>query len=262
MLLLRRTGCPEKVECPLDLAPHVPLLTPCGRTLRLDHAVEPSGQEDMAGMVRNRFENLEPERREAMLAAAGLEFAERGYAGASLNRIIEAAGLSKGSLYYYFEDKEDLFVTTVEVALGRLMEGVGGFDPKVLSADDYWEALRALSIRSLEMMGREDWYVRLAGAFPRLRSEPEARDAVRPSLEWGRRFLRDLLGHGQELGEVRRDLPLDMLVEVTLAMDEAGDRWLMENMKEFDETGLKAHVEARLDMMRDMLDAKHEGWDR
>ena len=213
-------------------------------------------------MVRKRFGNLEPERREALLEAAGLEFAERGYAGASLNRIAEAAGLSKGSLYYYFEDKEDLFIRTVEVALERLLEGVGGFDPAALEADTYWEALRQLSLRSLELLDRDDWYVQLAQAFPRLRAEPEARNAVRPALEWARDFLERLLRRGQQLAKVRRDLPLDMLVEVTLAFDEAGDRWLMEHRQEFDEAGLRAHGEARIDMMRDMLDARHEGWDR
>ena len=44
------------------------------------------------------------------------EFAAHGFHDASLNRIIEAAGISKGSMYYYFDGKEDLFahVTRIE----------------------------------------------------------------------------------------------------------------------------------------------------
>jgi AcrR family transcriptional regulator len=213
-------------------------------------------------MARNRFDNLEPDRQEAMLTAAGMEFAERGYAGASLSRIIEAAGISKGLLYYYFNDKEDLFVTTVEVAVERLLGEVGGFAIEDLSASTYWDALRQLGLEAMDLRNREAWFVRLALAFPRLREEPEATAAVRPALEWGRRFTERFLVRGQELGTVRRDLPLALLVEVTMAVDEAGDRWFAEHHEEYDEEGLRKLVEARIDLMRDMLDAEHEGWNR
>jgi AcrR family transcriptional regulator len=213
-------------------------------------------------MARNRFDNLEAERRETILAAAALEFAERGYANASLSRIIEAAGISKGLLYYYFNDKEDLFVTVVEEAVSRLLESVGGFSIDQLSASSYWGSLRDLALRSVELRSRDDWFVRLVLAFPRLRDEPEASAAVRPALEWSRRFTREFLDRGRALGTVRRDLPLELLVEVTLAADEAGDRWFAEHYHEYDEDGLMKLVEARVDLVRDMLDAEHEVWDR
>jgi AcrR family transcriptional regulator len=213
-------------------------------------------------VARNRFDNLDPERREAMLAAAADEFAERGYAGASLSRIIEAAGISKGSLYYYFNDKEDLFATTVKVAMRRLVEAAGGFDLEALTRETYWDALRAFGMRSVELYSRDEWFVRFGLAFARLRDEPEAGRAVRPALDWGRRITHAVLGRGLELGTVRRDLPLDLLVDVTMAVDEAGDRWFAEHHEEYEDADLQALVGARIDLMRDMLDAEHEGWDR
>jgi AcrR family transcriptional regulator len=213
-------------------------------------------------MARNRFESLEPERQEALLQAAAHEFAERGYGGASLSRITDAAGVSKGLLYYYFNDKEDLFASTVDRALERLLEAVGGFSIEGLSAATYWDELRRLGLESMEMRSRDTWYARLLLAFPRLRSEPEARDAVRPALGWARRFTEHLLARGQALGTVRQDLPLDLLVEVTLAVDEAGDRWLATHHAEHDPQTLRSLVEGRIDLVRDMLDAAHEGWNR
>jgi AcrR family transcriptional regulator len=213
-------------------------------------------------MARNRFDNLQPERREAMLAVAAQEFAERGYAGASLGRIIEAAGISKGLLYYYFNDKKDLFVTTVEVAMERLLDEAGVFSIEELSASTYWDTLRRLGLQSVEMRSRDPWFVRLVLAFPRLREESEASEAVGPALEWARRFTERLLGRGQELGTVRRDLPLSLLVELTLAVDEAGDRWFAQHHREYDEAAVRKLVEARIDLARDMLDAEHEGWNR
>ena len=77
----------------------------------VDQLVEPSGLQRCNTMPRKRFADLEQPRRNRILGAAAHEFAERGYEAASVNRIITEAGISKGSLYYYFDDKEDLVAT-------------------------------------------------------------------------------------------------------------------------------------------------------
>jgi AcrR family transcriptional regulator len=51
-------------------------------------------------MVRPRFAKLPQTQRDAILRAALDEFAAHGFHDASLNRVIEAAGISKGSMYY------------------------------------------------------------------------------------------------------------------------------------------------------------------
>lgn len=212
-------------------------------------------------MARTRFENLEPERQERILGAAADEFAAYGYAGASLNRIIAAAGISKGSLYYYFDDKADLFASVVEVAKERLVKSVEGLSLDELTGADFWEVIREVGLRSVEVIREDAWYVRLGMAFPRLRQEPEAVEGVRPMLEWGRQLTTELLRRGRELGVVRRDLPLELLVVITMAADDAGDRWMADHLDEFPGEALTALVEARIDLTRDMLDAENEGWE-
>ena len=64
-----------------------------------------------------RFDKLDDPRKRAILAAAAEELAERGFAGASYNRIIERAGISKGAMYYYFADKDDLYRTVLQAAI-------------------------------------------------------------------------------------------------------------------------------------------------
>ena len=65
-------------------------------------------------MPRPRFLKLDDERRDTIMEAAAKVFAAEGYHGASINQILQNAGLSKGVAYYYFEDKADLFATTIE----------------------------------------------------------------------------------------------------------------------------------------------------
>ena len=55
------------------------------------------------------FLNLPPEKQERLMDAASREFASKPYNEASINRIIQEAGMPRGSFYMYFQDKEDLF---------------------------------------------------------------------------------------------------------------------------------------------------------
>ena len=50
------------------------------------------------------------------------EFAEFGYEHGNTNRVAKAAGISVGSLFKYFDSKEDLFVTTVKYGASELKE--------------------------------------------------------------------------------------------------------------------------------------------
>ena len=56
-------------------------------------------------------------RRRRIQEAARTVFAERGYAGASIELIARAAQLSVGAIYLYFRSKEDLYVSLIEDAL-------------------------------------------------------------------------------------------------------------------------------------------------
>lgn len=56
------------------------------------------------------------------MQAAMDEFAEFGYEHANTNRVAKSAGISVGSLFKYFDSKEDLFVTTVKFGAAELKQ--------------------------------------------------------------------------------------------------------------------------------------------
>ncbi len=58
--------------------------------------------------------------RQAILCAATGEFARHGLAGARVDRIAERAGINKRMLYYYFGQKEGLFLAVLEGAYQRI----------------------------------------------------------------------------------------------------------------------------------------------
>jgi AcrR family transcriptional regulator len=57
---------------------------------------------------------------ERILEEATRLFVAKGYAGISMREISEAVGVSKAGLYYYFKDKEALFMAILNANLDRL----------------------------------------------------------------------------------------------------------------------------------------------
>src|ERR1700681_110527 len=53
------------------------------------------------------------ERPQEILEAAFTEFSRNGYATTTLDQIAERAGVTKGTIYVYFENKEHLFISMV-----------------------------------------------------------------------------------------------------------------------------------------------------
>ncbi|WP_121613372.1 TetR/AcrR family transcriptional regulator [Mesobacillus foraminis] len=58
----------------------------------------------------SKFLSLNQDKQERILNAAAQEFVQKGYATASTNEIVKAAGISKGLLFHYFNNKKDLYL--------------------------------------------------------------------------------------------------------------------------------------------------------
>lgn len=67
-------------------------------------------------MPKSTFFNLPEEKRRQILDLAIEEFAYNDYKTASISNIVARAGIAKGSLYQYFEDKRDLYLYLIQLA--------------------------------------------------------------------------------------------------------------------------------------------------
>ncbi len=79
-----------------------------------------------ASISKPRWERRKDARPSELLAAALELFVEKGYAGTRLDDVATRAGVSKGTLYLYFANKEELFKTVVrESVVARISETAG-----------------------------------------------------------------------------------------------------------------------------------------
>jgi|SRR6185312_2528234 AcrR family transcriptional regulator len=200
-------------------------------------------------MVRPRFAKLPPEQQESILAVALEEFAARGYYEASLNRVIEAAGISKGSMYYYFDGKEDLYVHVTRGAIAQLFARVGvAPDLEAADADSFWSLVADYYLQLMRALAAWPQLAALLRGWTAASRNPAVQqaqgDLERASLPW----IEQALVTGQRVGAVRTDVPASLLIAVVLGMGEAMDLWLMATQPNDDD--LPGLSSALVDMIR------------
>src|SRR4051794_27256149 len=75
----------------------------------------------MPGMAPTAERSTAAERRDEILDAALIEFAERGLHGTSTERIAKRAGISQPYIFRLFGTKKDLFIATVERCMEQML---------------------------------------------------------------------------------------------------------------------------------------------
>ena len=112
---------------------------------------------------RPRYQKLPEEKRRTILEAAAVEFGKHGFENASLNKIIARAGISKGATYYYFDDKADLYMTTILYYSQQLM-GEISFDPAQLTAANFYDKIAELYRQQFTAYAERPWVFGVAKA--------------------------------------------------------------------------------------------------
>jgi AcrR family transcriptional regulator len=107
-------------------------------------------------MVRIRQEEKEKVRRRLLEAAAD-HFADQGLQGAVVDRISQAAGLAKGTVYNYFESKEQLFAEVLAEGCRRAVARYAG----VPHRGGVRESLLALAAADVAVLREEERFLKV-----------------------------------------------------------------------------------------------------
>ena len=165
--------------------------------------------------MKPRWERRKDARPQELLAAALDLFVERGYASTRLEDVARRAGVSKGTLYLYFTNKEELFKAVVREnivpALGEAEDIISTFEGH--SADlmrcvmmGWWERLGATKASGIMKLMMAE-----AGNFPEL-----AQFYREEVIERWTRMVGGMLARGVERGEFA-PMNVEMMTHVLVA---------------------------------------------
>jgi AcrR family transcriptional regulator len=141
-------------------------------------------------------------RRRQILAGARTCFARHGYEGATVRRLEEEIGLSRGAIFHHFRDKESLFLAVAEDDAAAMVATV--------AEHGLVQVMRDLLTRATdpEVAG---WLGTQLEVSRRLRTDPEFAKRWAARSDAITAATRDRLARQREAGVLRTDVPLEVL---------------------------------------------------
>ena len=199
-----------------------------------------------------RQERLDDAKRARLMEAAIEEFSERGFEGASYNKIIERSGLSKGTVYYYFDNKDSLLRTVLDEICERFLDAIGDLRlPE--TPEEYWETDLEYHKRAMRFflenpsLSRVMFWLSKDDFF----SDERLFEAHKRASE----SMDKLIARGQEIGAVRSDLPVTTIQRLMHAVGKVLSSAILgecESCGTKDKVMVQAQVERFMLMVHDL----------
>jgi AcrR family transcriptional regulator len=187
------------------------------------------------------------ERPQEILEAAFVEFSRSGYAMTTLDQIAEGAGVTKGTIYVYFENKEHLFISMVREVTKATLDTVHEMlETHEGSTADLLRAQFSFIYQHIVEDRRRREVLRMliaeAPRFPEL-ADRYHQEILRPCLD----MLRQAIQRGMDRGEFRNSAIID-LPQIVIAPIALVDLWMMmfDDRQPLD---MKAYFNTHLDLV-------------
>jgi AcrR family transcriptional regulator len=184
-------------------------------------------QLEQEGLVTRTFRRLDPERQQAILTAILAEAVEKGPPKLNIKQVAERAGVSVGSLYAYFGNRDRLLAFTVELCARYMTDIFNSFRP-YLSVLSLRENLAAYLTGGLEWSRTQANLVRFFARAAYHSDSEFTERLVRPVATTLREMVHEMLTLAAERGEIRADVDLEATTRIIHALTiAAGDSQIL-----------------------------------
>lgn len=160
-------------------------------------------------MPKETFLNLSDDKRERIINIALEEFAEYDYRTASLSRVVEKAGIAKGSMYQYFENKKDLYLYLVDFVSKKKLEYIS----KHLNGEfkDFFDMYKKIIFAGAKFGLDYPLYNQIGYNAFKEGSNEEIGSMSTKLLKMSQEYLKGYIAQAQQQGQIRKDIELDMI---------------------------------------------------
>ena len=150
---------------------------------------------------KSTFANISEDKRRHILETAIREFASKGYDGTNINVVAKKAGISVGSMYKYFESKEDLFLMIIDICMQVLEDTIN----KVIESDDSIMSKVERIFREIQRTSRESKdLICLYNEMTTIGNKDIVERISRDIESISAKAYTELILKGQEKGEIRK----------------------------------------------------------
>ncbi len=157
------------------------------------------------------------DKKEELLKSALIEFSENSYDDASLNNILVDVGLSKGSFYYHFQNKQDLYLFLISEVTNAKMDFMSkemknyGSD---LTDRNIFSLLKIYGRMGFKFAKTHPLYYQFANKYIKEKNT-QVKDNAKKYIEpVSNSLLNDLISNAISKGELRNDFSVEFTTKL------------------------------------------------
>ncbi len=168
-------------------------------------------------MPKQTFYNLPMKKQDTIINAALEAFANDAYNKVTVDRIVNQAGIPKGSFYQYFVNKEDIYrylFAMLTKEKGKVFDNL--FDQ--LETTDFSTFIRKLYLEGIAFEYRHESYEGLREKFLKNCSRELREDILKEMIPQSNTLFEHVISHYIQRGELRDDLDVALTAEMLTAL--------------------------------------------
>ena len=174
-------------------------------------------QLEKQGLVTRTFRRLDPQRQIDILDAVLYEAAEMGPNTVNITEVARRAGVSVGSMYQYFPNRQGMIDFAIDVSVNYMVDMIKAYEPYLLAMPAF-DALQAFNSSGVEMTktqaGMLKFYSRAA-----YQGDPDLNErVVKPIADVMLAMVTNILLQAQSRGELRDGLDIEAAARLVHAL--------------------------------------------
>ncbi len=211
-------------------------------------------------MPKRTFNRLDDDKKERVMRAAIEEFQVHGFEKAKIELIAQNAGVAKGSIYQYFDDKKELFLYSVTWALEYFMKVIDRQTP--LKEMDVYDYFLFGSRERFELLKREPLLVAFSMDVTSGKYGSLAKEANSELNRIGEEYELKLIANGKKRGTIRDDLNNKILLLFFQGVTEKFTEEILAKAKGFNYSPTEEEFNEMESLMKSMVSLLKQGMGR
>ena len=151
------------------------------------------------------------EHSDTLFETAVAEFCAQGYQQASINTILQKAGMSKGQFYYHFGNKEGLYLALIEVLIARKVAFMQSVMQPADFQQDIFGILKTQTMYAMAFAREYPAIDQFANSFLKEKGTPIYEKAMAIHNFEENQMLHGMIERAWANGDFREDLPLEFI---------------------------------------------------
>lgn len=199
-------------------------------------------------MPRDTFFNLSEDKRNRIIEAALIEFENYSFENASTNRIVDSAGISKGSFYQYFEDKKDLYKYIIQLMVDAKVAYV---TPAMQNpfGHELMTLIHDMNMAGIKFAVDQPRYMKIGVRLMQDKNQEIYQEVMHENQTKAIEVYKMLVQAAKDKGELKEDLDVELTARLIMIMSTQVIQLVTNEYEDIDENTIMPSLDKLMDIL-------------